>query len=121
MSKGIGAGIPFPDIYDWTWGEVQGYIKARNEAERDTLRTQAMMNFHTCQLLARMVSGRKGERLSVMDAFSFLWTDEERQQAKTDRIKRELMERSAVKPKPMTPEEQSALLKKKEAELGLKR
>lgn len=79
-------GIPFPEIYDWTWGEVVEYITCKTEARKSELREQATMNFKTVALLARMVSGSGGQKFSVMEEFDFLWSDEERADARRREI-----------------------------------
>lgn len=80
------AGIPFPDIYDWTWGEIVEFIVCKNEAKTQDLKAQATMDMTLASLIARMVMGSKGQKFDVMNEYKWLWTDEERAEAKKQRI-----------------------------------
>ena len=80
------AGIPFPDIYDWTWGEILEYIRCKNEAQKDRLKADAAMLFKTAALIAKFQNGTNGAKLDVMNEFSWLWTDEERKEARVREI-----------------------------------
>lgn len=84
------AGIPFPDIYDWTWGEIVEFIICKNEAETQELKIRANMDMKLANLIARMVMGTKGEQFDVMYEYKWLWTDKERAEAKIERIMKSL-------------------------------
>lgn len=90
------------------------YIKAKNEAHREELKTEAQMRFKQAALVVRMLGAEKGQNFKVIDEFSFLWTDEERAKAKQDEIRGKMlnsMERQKAKgAKPKTADEQSRLL-----------
>ena len=85
IAKAIGYGAKFPDIYSWTFGEAVQFISAHVEHEKEQLRTRALMDMTQASTLARMFSGNAG-KMSVMDVYSFLWTNEERQRAKVERL-----------------------------------
>lgn len=93
----MGAGAPFPELYDWTWGELVDYINVREKNKRNDLRTQAMMNFKTVGLLSRMFSAQRGQKFNVMEEYSFLWTDEERNEAKREALKNSLLAKTKKK------------------------
>lgn len=78
------AGAPFPDLLEWTWGEVVEFISCRNEARRDALRDWATMLFRTSFLTGKVFSAKRGEKFSVMDEYGFLWSDEERKEHQTE-------------------------------------
>lgn len=80
------AGIPFPDIYDWTWGEIVEFIVCKQEADTLELKSRATMDMTLASLIARMVMGKKGQQFNVMDEYKWLWTQEERNEAKRKRI-----------------------------------
>ena len=101
---------PFPDLYDWTWGEIVEYIECRSEARQQELRAEASIYFKTAGALAKMVMGGRGSQLSIMDTYDFLWSDEDRKQARANKRHRSLMNNAKPKPKPMTLEEQDAAL-----------
>lgn len=90
-------GIPFPDIYDWTWGEIIDHINCRTEARRVELREEANMYFRTAALIAKMVGGNKGEQYEVTDEYSFLWTDEELADMKRQKIWRKFAGKTVQK------------------------
>jgi hypothetical protein len=102
-------GIPFPDIYDWTWGEIAEYINCCEEKQKDDLRIEASMLFRTASMLSRMVMGTKGTTFTVMDEYDFLWSKEEKQKAKADKRHASLMRKSKPK-KAMTLDEQDRML-----------
>lgn len=93
----MGAGAPFPDLYDWTWGELCDYISAVHEKARKDMQTQAMMNFRTVSLLSRMFSAKRGMKFNVMDEYDFLWTDEERNEAKRQALMNKLLAKTKKK------------------------
>lgn len=102
-------GIPFPDIYDWTWGEIVEFILCYDERRKDDLRVEASMLFRTASMLARMVAGTKGGKFNIMEEYDFLWSAEEHRQAKADRRHASLTK--AAKPKrPLTEAEQDKML-----------
>lgn len=84
------AGAAYPQILDLTWGEITEIIQCANEARRNRLRDDASMYFRSASLLCRMISAEKGTKFKVMDEYSFLWTDEERKEAKREELKRKL-------------------------------
>lgn len=86
IHTGMVYGIPFPAIYDWTWGEIVEHIECKNETRKQELREEATMNFRTVALLARMLVGQSGQKFSVMDEYDFLWSDEERAEARRAEI-----------------------------------
>lgn len=88
---GLVAGAPFPDIYDWTWGEVVEFINCHNEAEKDKLRTDASMYFRTASLIVRMLGAKKGEKFAVTSEFGFLWTKQELMEMRKKQLYDQLM------------------------------
>ena len=90
-------GAPWPDIYEWTWGEVIEYIACKDEARKEALRDQAMMAFRSASLTMRMIGAQKGTKFSVMEEFAFLWSDEERKAARVAELKAKLERRSSRK------------------------
>ena len=80
------AGIPFPDIYDWTWGEIVEYINCKNEADKEKNRMDAAMYFTTASFLSKLFGGQKCVKYTVMTVYDFLWTEEEKKQQKLDKI-----------------------------------
>ena len=72
------AGAPFPELYDWTWGEIVEFIVCYNERQKLENRQLAMMNFKMASLISSMIVGKKGQTHNVVDAFDHLWTEEER-------------------------------------------
>lgn len=100
VHRGMVAGAPFPDLYDWTWGEILEYIDCKEEARRDTLRDEAAMSFRTVNLMMKMISADKGAKFNVMDAYEFLWTPIERLKARNEEARRK-MEASAARGKAM--------------------
>ena len=82
VEKGIQYGIPFPDIYDWTWGEIVNYINNKKEMRRLENQENAMMLFRTASLIAKFQSGTRGQKIKVIDEFDWLYTEEEKKQAK---------------------------------------
>lgn len=50
------------------------------------MQDEAAVLFKTAGVLARMVSGKKGEKLQLMKEYPFLWTDDERKQSKLSSI-----------------------------------
>lgn len=75
------AGAPFPDLYDWTWGELKQFVECKYEARKEELRQQANMYFRTASLIARMCMGSDKNEYRIMDEYSWLWTKEERDKA----------------------------------------
>lgn len=99
-------GIPFPEIYAWTWGEIVDYITGVDKKRREELRTQALMNFRTANLIARMVSAQRGQKFNVMDEYEFLWTKEERDEIKVNSLMNSLLRKTSnVGSQPSTPNE----------------
>lgn len=92
------AGAPFPDLYDWTWGEILEYINCQEEAKRDAMREEASMSFRTVNLFMKMLSADKGQKFSVMEAYEFLWTPMERLKMRNAEARRK-MEASAARGK----------------------
>ena len=52
------------------------------------------MNFKTASLISRMVAAQRGQKFNVMDEYSFLWTDEERNEAKREALMNSLMKKA---------------------------
>lgn len=92
------AGAPFPDLYDWTWGEINDFIDARAAARKQELRENANMYFRTVALHMRMLNAEKNQKFSVMDVYEFLWTRRDRMLIRMHEA-RERMEISARKRK----------------------
>lgn len=88
------AGAPFPDVYDWTWGECLEFVDCREEARINAMRDDAAMYFRHASLLSRMMTAQKGAKFKVLDEFDFLWTDEERKELKREEIRRKLLAKS---------------------------
>ena len=80
------AGAPFPEIYDWTWGEILEFVKCHEEAELEKERLNASMYFTTAALIPKLIGGQRGQKFTVMDEYSFLWSKEELKKLKNDRI-----------------------------------
>jgi hypothetical protein len=118
VHMGMASGAPFPDLYDWTWGELVEYIECSKERERDALRKQASMEFTQANLIARMVMGKQGSKFKLMEEYSFLWTDAERREAKKNELIANLTARTAKSQEKttVTRESQTEMLRKLEAE-----
>jgi hypothetical protein len=97
IHRAIGYGASFPDLYEWTWGELSSFIMAHMDHEKEQYRMHALMDMTQASIIARMFSGNSG-KMTVMDVYSFLWTQEERQKAKVERL-RAKMEAEARKGK----------------------
>jgi len=76
-------GAPFPQLYDWTIGELMDLIRGHEAIRKQELQTQASMLFRHASLVSRMVTGKKGDQFLMVDEFDFLWSDEEREEIKT--------------------------------------
>ena len=87
-------GAPWPDIYDWTWGEISDFISAREESRKESLRDQAVMMFRWASLISSMFASEKGKKYNVMEEFPFLWSDEDRKKARVAELKAKLEKRS---------------------------
>lgn len=85
------AGAPFPDLLDWTWGEIVEYITCKNEATRDELRTQASMDFRHVMFLVKALNAKRGSKFSVVEEYDFLWSKEERDKIAMDRFTQQMM------------------------------
>lgn len=85
------AGAPFPDVLQWTWGEIVEFIRCKNEARRDELREQASMDFRHAMLVCKVLGSKKGAKFSVMEEYDFLWSKEEREKAAMDRFEQQMM------------------------------
>ena len=90
IQTGMQYGVPFPEIYDWTWGEVSDYIRAKREARRLELREQAQMNFRTAVLLRKLFGGEVKQGINVVEAFDFLWSPEEIYQMQEQALKEQM-------------------------------
>lgn len=115
------AGAPFPDIYDWTWGEVIEYINCVDERLKDDYRVDASLLFNHATLIGSMFSGKSHRKISVMDSFSFLWSKKERDEVRAERRHASLTKKAKPKQKAMTLEEQDRLLSEKKREILAKR
>lgn len=87
----MGAGAPFPDLYDWTWGELVTYIEAKNEARTRELREEAGMLFRHALLTVKIFAAKKGTKFNIMEEFDFLWSDEERNSAAIENFKQQML------------------------------
>lgn len=85
------AGASFPDLLDWTWGEIVEFICCKEEAKRDELRIRANMDFKHVMLTMKALSAKKGARFSVMEEYDFLWSREERDKAAMEAFERQMM------------------------------
>lgn len=85
-------GIPFPDIYDWTWGEVSDFIEAKREHRRQELKEEAQMLYKHAILVRKLFGGEAKRGINVIEAFDHLWTAEEVEEMQTASLKRKLME-----------------------------
>lgn len=94
------AGAPFPDLLDWTWGELAEFIECRYEAKRSELRDQAAMSFQSALTFLKMFGAKKGTKFKVTDEYSFLWSQEEHQQMEIEEFERKMMAQVRKKDKP---------------------
>lgn len=88
VNLGIQYGIDFPDIYDWTFGEIVNYIKAKKEANRKSRQEDALLLFKTASLVARFSNGTSGQKISMMKEFDYLYNDEEKIEARKQEVLR---------------------------------
>lgn len=86
INDAVGQGADLFTVWQWTWGETQAFIDARMDAHRRNLQDEAAVAFRTASVLARMVTADKGTKFNLMTEYPFLWTDEERKQAKVAAI-----------------------------------
>lgn len=86
IHQGMVYGLPFPEIYDLTWGEIAEFIQCKNEARKYALRDQATMDFRAATVLVHMMTAQKGQKFNLMDEYDFLWSDEERAEARRREI-----------------------------------
>ena len=71
------------------------FITCHDEAKKSELRDQAVMSFHSAFLIAKLILGSQdGTKQSVMDAYPFLWSDEERKAARVAELKAKLESKS---------------------------
>lgn len=85
-------GAPFPDCLNWTWGEIIEFIKCCEESRRERLRDQARMQFYGAISQVKIMFAKKDEKLGVVDAYPFLWSDEEKKQMAEEENQREIDE-----------------------------
>lgn len=107
VRKALEAGAEFPDVYDWTWGEIADYVNAKEQARREKARLDASLYFHTASLITKMLSANKGTKFSVMDTYDFLWSKEEHERAKAEARKQSLQAKAYV---PKSLDEQDRML-----------
>ena len=62
------------------------FVNARKDAWRRKMQDEACVQFRTASVIARMFNGKRGEKFKVMKEYAFLFTDEERKQAKVNEI-----------------------------------
>lgn len=74
------AGIPFFDVYDFTWGEVQEYCDVVAERNRAADIRQARLLFASASAIGQMFSDRG--QVDFMTQYQWLFTDEELRQAR---------------------------------------
>ena len=87
------AGAPFPLLLDWTWGELIEFIRCKNEARQSELRMQAAMDFRLANNIIRFLNAKNGQHIKLMDAYPFLWSEEEKKQAQIDEVERMMLAR----------------------------
>lgn len=85
------AGAPFPDLLEWTWGEICEFIICKNEARQRELREQANMDFRQAMLICKAFNAKKGAKFSVMEEYDFLWSKEEQEKAAIERFEQQMM------------------------------
>lgn len=81
----------FPDVLDWTWGEIVDFIECKNKVKKNELRERAAMDFHLAGLICKMISAKRGTKFSVMDEYDFLWSQEEKNAAAMERFEQQMM------------------------------
>ena len=86
IDDAVGLGGDLFTIWQWTWGETLAFIKARHEAQRHKMQDEAAVAFRTASVLTRMVTADRGTKFQLMDEYPFLWTEEERKQARVAAI-----------------------------------
>ena len=80
------AGIPFFDVYHYTWGEIEEFVKIQYEKQRAEDIRLAHLAFSSASLLTKMISGAQND-YTLMDEFDWLFTPEEHREAKRQRLK----------------------------------
>lgn len=83
--------MPFPSFLDWTWGEIVDMINCKNEAHREELKEQALMDFKHAMLVCKIMGSKRGAKFDVTKEYEFLWTDEERNQMSIDRFREQML------------------------------
>jgi hypothetical protein len=81
------AGIPFFDIYHYTVGEVEDFIKIQAESWRLQDRRTAQIAMRTASLVSRMTMGGEQQQFLFTEEFDWLFTPEEHREAKRQRLK----------------------------------
>ena len=79
------AGIDFFGILDWTWGEVQEYVKCYYDRERRHNQHLAYIATRHAALVCRILA--KGGSIDTVKEFPLFWTQEERRDAFINRLK----------------------------------
>ena len=85
MRAGRLAGIPYQEIYHWTWGEVEDFVNLELENRRITDRRLARIAMQSVSLMARSISGNQKEYI-FSEEFDWLFTPEEHREAKKQRL-----------------------------------
>lgn len=93
IKRGMECGAPFPAILDWTFGEVVDFIECKQTARKTELREQAVMDFHLANTICKMLSAKKGTKISVMEEYDFLWSQEDRNAAAIANFERQMLAR----------------------------
>lgn len=85
------AGAPFPDFYNWTWGEINEFISCKNEARINDLKEQAYMDFKHAMLVCKILGSKRGAKFDVTKEYDFLWSEEERKNMEIERFKNQML------------------------------
>lgn len=85
------AGAPFPDLLDWTWGEIIEFIECKNEARQEELRENASMYFHTVMMMGKVIGAKKGQTFKITDEYKFLWSQEDLDKMAMEEFERKMM------------------------------
>ena len=66
-------------------------INCKNEAHREELKEQALMDFKHAMLVCKIMGSKRGAKFDVTKEYEFLWTDEERNQMSIDRFREQML------------------------------
>lgn len=84
LREGRICGIGFFEILDWTWGEVNEFVSCCYERDRRMYKNLSMISAKTAEYV---VAIKNGHKVDPMNDFPF-WTDEERKEARIEKLKR---------------------------------